>query len=218
MSLALFDLDETLINGDSASLWSAYMVDQGWVADKQAFLSQEAELMRQYAVGEMSMSQYMDCTLQPLRGRTESEVSLKVHQFITDIILPRVYPQARETLRYHQQQGDRIVIISATGEHLVAPIARALGVNECLAIQIEIEDGRYTGATEGVMTYREGKVARLLTLLNQENSQLQQASFYSDSHNDLPLLTLVGRPHIINPDPILLQYATQAGWPVYQWH
>ena len=217
MKLALFDLDETLISGDCSSLWSAYMVANGWVADEQAFLQQDAALMQQYAVGKMDMQEYMRCTLAPLTGRSESDVAAMVAGYIQAVIAPRIYAQARECLAAHRAQGDRTVIISASGEHLVRPIARYLGVEETLAIGVEIKDGRFTGATQGTMTYREGKVSRLLELINQDDSLLQQASFYSDSHNDLPLLTRVGQPVAVNPDAILLQHARQAGWPVYAW-
>lgn len=217
MKLALFDLDETLISGDCSSLWSAYMVAKGWVADEQSFLQQDAALMQQYAVGKMDMQEYMRCTLVPLIDRRESDVAAMVENYIQDVIAPRIYTQARECLAAHRAQGDRTVIISASGEHLVRPIARFLGVDETLAIGVEIQDGRFTGATQGTMTYREGKVSRLLHLINQDETLLQEARFYSDSHNDLPLLTRVGQPVAVNPDTILLQHARQAGWPIYAW-
>lgn len=217
MSLALFDLDETLINGDCSSLWSAFMVKQGWVADEQAFLQRDAQLMQQYAVGQMDMQEYMTCTLAPLKGRSEVDVAAMVGRYIQEVIAPRVYADARECLELHRARADRTVVISASGVHLVAPIARYLGVNETLAIGVGIEKGIFTGTTQGVMTYREGKVTRLMELIKQDSSQLQQASFYSDSHNDLPLLTKVGQPHAVNPDGILLGHAQQAGWPIYTW-
>jgi HAD superfamily hydrolase (TIGR01490 family) len=165
----------------------------------------------------MDMQEYMRCTLVPLSGRSQRDVAAMVANYIQDVIAPRVYTQARECLAAHRSQGDRTVIISASGEHLVQPIARFLGVDETLAIGVEMKDGRFTGATRGTMTYREGKVSRLLELINQDASLLQSASFYSDSHNDLPLLTRVGQPVAVNPDAILLQHARQAGWPVYAW-
>lgn len=217
MSLALFDLDETLISGDCASLWSAFMVAEGWVVDKQAFLQHETYLMKQYAVGQMDMQEYMNYTLEPLKGRTQQDVAKMVQRFIAEVIAPRVYNDARDCLARHRANGDRTVVISASGEHLVAPIAQFLGVHEVLAIGIGIENGVFTGTTQGVMTFREGKVTRLMALLNQDTSPLSHASFYSDSHNDLPLLSRVGYPKVVNPDAILHQHARQAGWPVYTW-
>jgi len=140
-----------------------------------------------------------------------------VNQFVEEIIAPCVYPAARECLAQHRANGDRIVIISASGEHLVTPIARYLGVDESLSIGVVIQEECFTGLTQGVMSYREGKVIRLLELINQDTAQLRNASFYSDSNNDLPLLSQVGRPIVVNPDAILLQHAQQAGWPVYRW-
>ena len=217
MSLALFDLDETLISGDCSSLWSAFMVAQGWVANKEAFLQREAALMQQYALGQMDMQEYMNYTLEPLKGHTEQYVAQRVQHFIHEVIVPRIYQDARDCLAYHQAKGDRLVVISASGEHLVAPIAQFLGVDETLSIGVGIENGVFTGTTQGIMTFREGKVTRLMALLNQDMAPLQEASFYSDSHNDLPLLTRVGHPKVVNPDAILQQYARQQGWPVFAW-
>ncbi|MBS0848668.1 HAD family hydrolase [Citrobacter sp. JGM124] len=217
MSLALFDLDETLISGDCSSLWSAFMVSQGWVKNEEVFLQRDTALMQQYARGEMDMQEYMNYTLEPLKGHTQHRVAHSVQHFIHDVIAPRVYKDARDCLAHHRAKGDRLVIISASGEHLVAPIAQYLGVNETLAIGIGIENGVFTGTTQGVMTFREGKVTRLMTLINQDMAQLQDASFYSDSHNDLPLLLKVGHPNVVNPDPILQQHARRQGWPVFAW-
>ncbi|MFZ4833377.1 HAD family hydrolase [Rouxiella sp. Mn2063] len=217
MSLALFDLDETLISCDCSSEWSNYMIKQGWVEDKRAFLQRNEELIQQYALGEMDLADYMHLTLAPLRGRRQQDVAQLINQFVEEIIAPCVYPAAWECLAQHRANGDRIVIISASGEHLVTPIARYLGVDESLSIGVVIQEACFTGAIQGVMSYREGKVTRLLELLNQDKTQLRHASFYSDSNNDLPLLSQVGHPIVVNPDAILLQHAQQAGWPVYRW-
>jgi HAD superfamily hydrolase (TIGR01490 family) len=217
MNLALFDLDETLINGDCSSLWSSFMVEHGWVLDPQAFLRREAELMSDYAQGKMDMYDYMHLALAPLKGRSQERVSAMVKRYIEDIIAPRVYADARACIAMHRARGDRTMIISASGEHLVSPIAHYLGVDDALAIGVGLDNKIYTGLTQGVMTYREGKVTRLMMQLNHDVSLLQRASFYSDSHNDLPLLSQVGHPCVVNPDAALLQHARQVGWPVYRW-
>lgn len=217
MNLALFDLDETLISGDCSSLWSAFMVEQGWVVDPDFFLQQDAEMMRLYALGQMDMTEYMNWTLTPLKDRSEAEVAPMVKRFVHEVIAERVYADARQCLAEHRAKGDRTIVISASGEHLVAPIAQYLGIDETLAIGVETREGLYTGFTQGVLTFREGKVSRLLALLNQDHAQLANASFYSDSHNDLPLLNKVGKPRAVNPDAILLQHARQAGWPIHAW-
>ncbi|NDL65184.1 HAD family hydrolase [Acerihabitans arboris] len=216
MSLALFDLDETLINGDCASLWGRYMIKLGW-AQNDGFAQREQALMLQYQQGTLSMEEYMSFTLQPLAGRSPRDVAQCVEAFIDEAIVPAMRQSAIGCIAEHRQRGDRNIIISASGEHLVTPIARRFGVDETLSIQLEVCDDSYTGNTRGILTYREGKVSRLLGLIEGRESMLAQASFYSDSCNDLPLLQQVGYPYAVNPDSILLRHAQLAGWPVLSW-
>ncbi|MGH8434766.1 MAG: HAD family hydrolase [Pseudomonas sp.] len=216
MALAIFDLDETLINGDCASLWSQQMAKLGWV-DGESFLRRDAELMAAYAEGKLAMEDYMAFSLSPLVGRTPEEVAFVVEPFVEDVIEPLIYGDACTYLAMHRAAGDRLLVISASGVHLVAPIAARLGVEEVLAIELELRHGFYSGHTEGVLTYREGKVTRLRAWLAAEGESLEGASFYSDSRNDLPLLQLVSRPNTVNPDPVLRRHAEQAGWPILTW-
>lgn len=216
MSLALFDLDETLINGDCASMWSEYMLRLGW-AQRDGFVQREQALMLQYRQGTLSMEEYMSFTLEPLIGRSPYDVAQCVEAFIDEAIVPAIRQSALRCIAEHRRLGDRNIIISASGEHLVSPIARRFGVDETLSIQLEVYDDSYTGKTRGVLTYREGKVSRLLDLIEGQAWMLAQASFYSDSGNDLPLLKQVGHPYAVNPDGILLGQAQLAGWPVLDW-
>ncbi len=216
MALAIFDLDETLINGDCASLWSQQMAKLGWV-DGESFLRRDAELMAAYAEGKLAMEDYMAFSLSPLVGRTPEEVAFVVEPFVEDVIEPLIYGDACTYLAMHRAAGDRLLVISASGVHLVAPIAARLGVEEVLAIELELRHGFYSGHTEGVLTYREGKVTRLQAWLAAKGESLEGASFYSDSRNDLPLLQLVSRPNTVNPDPVLRRHAEQAGWPILTW-
>ncbi|WP_137885231.1 HAD family phosphatase [Pseudomonas sp. 2FE] len=216
MALAIFDLDETLIHGDCASLWSQQMARLGWV-DGDSFLRRDAELMAAYAKGKLAMEDYMAFSLSPLVGRTPEEVAFVVEPFVEEVIEPRIYGDACTYLAKHRAAGDRLLVISASGVHLVAPIAARLGVEDVLAIGLELQHGFYSGHTEGVLTYREGKVTRLQAWLEAEGESLEGASFYSDSRNDLPLLQLVSRPNTVNPDPVLRRHAEQAGWPILIW-
>lgn len=216
MALAIFDLDETLIGGDCASLWSQEMVKLGWV-DGDSFLAHEQELMRQYAAGELAMEDYMAFTLSPLVGRTPEEVAHVVEPFVEDVIEPIFYSDATRCLAKHRGAGDRILLISASAHFLVSAIAARLKVDEVLAIDLEIQHGHYSGRTQGVLTYREGKVSRLQAWLQEQGESLAGAYFYSDSRNDLPLLQLVDKPAAVNPDATLLQHAQQAGWPILSW-
>ncbi|WP_122413684.1 HAD family hydrolase [Pseudomonas viridiflava] len=216
MALAIFDLDDTLIHGDSASLWSREMMRLGWVEDED-FLSLDQELMNAYSQGKLAMEDYMAFSLTPMVGRTVENVAEAVAQFIKAVIDPLVYREARQTIARHKAAGDRLLVISATGVHIVSPVAAHLGIDEVLAIDLEVQDGQFTGLTEGILTYREGKVLRLSEWLRGQDEMLEGAFFYSDSRNDLPMLKLVDNPITVNPDPTLRAYAQEHGWPVLDW-
>jgi len=216
MALAIFDLDETLIHGDCASLWSEQMARLGWV-DGESFLRRDKELMDAYGRGHLAMEDYMAFSLEPLIGRTPAEVDHLVGPWVEDFIEPIIFSEATRTIAAHRKAGDRILVISASGTHLVAPIAERLGIDEILGIELEVVNGVYTGKTVGTLTYREGKITRLLEWLDQEEENLEGASFYSDSRNDLPLLLKVDYPHVVNPDPVLREQAEKAGWPIHTW-
>jgi HAD superfamily hydrolase (TIGR01490 family) len=216
MALAIFDLDETLINGDCASLWSAYMAKLGWV-DGESFLKRDSELMALYSQGLLAMEDYMTFSLSPLVGRSAEEVAHVIEPFVEDIIEPLIYSDACQCLAKHRAAGDRLLVISASGVHLVAPIAERLGIREVLAIELEEQHGCYSGNTTGILTYRDGKVKRLQAWLTEQGESLDGAYFYSDSRNDLPLLSQVDQPRVVNPDAALKAHAEQAGWPILSW-
>ncbi|WP_431223003.1 HAD family hydrolase [Serratia sp. L9] len=216
MDLALFDLDETLIDDDSASLWIRWLVAEGFVpADLE---QQEQVLMQSYYQGTLSMEDYMRATLAPLAGLSTQTVAGWVERYIRRDILPRVYPAARERMLWHRERGDCIVVISATGEHLVAPIAQLLGADDALAIGVEVADGRFTGNTYGTMTYQQGKVIRLRQWLQQHPElKFAYSHGYSDSINDKAMLEYVDSASVINPDRDLTALAALHGWEVCRW-
>ena len=216
MALAIFDLDDTLIDGDCASLWSAHMAELGWV-DGESFIRKDHELMALYAEGKLAMEDYMAFSLSPLVGRTAEEVDFVAGPFVEDVVEPLIHSDAMRCLAQHRAAGDRILIISASAHFLVSAIAERLGVEEVLAIDLEEQHGCYSGRTHGVLTYREGKVTRLNAWLEEQGENLEGAYFYSDSRNDLPLLSLVANPRTVNPDPTLRAHAEEAGWPVLDW-
>ncbi|WP_286787535.1 MULTISPECIES: HAD family phosphatase [unclassified Pseudomonas] len=215
MTLAIFDLDETLIDGDCSSLWCQRMAQLGWVDD--SFIQRDAALMKAYAEGALAMEEYMAFALEPLIGRAPEELEPEIDAYVEDVIEPLIFSDACRCIAEHRARGDRIVLISASGAHLVEPIAGRLGISEILAIDLELAHGVYTGRTQGVLTYREGKLTRLLELIDHQEVELADASFYSDSRNDLPLLERVGHPHAVNPDPYLREQASRRGWPILEW-
>ncbi|WP_337264323.1 MULTISPECIES: HAD family hydrolase [unclassified Serratia (in: enterobacteria)] len=216
MDLALFDLDETLIDDDSASLWIRWLVAEGFAPAELE--RQEQQLMRLYYQGKLPMEDYMRATLVPLTGLSSQTVASWVQRYIRRAILPRVYPAARERLLWHRERGDCILIISATGEHLVTPIAEQLGADAGLAIGVEVVDGRFTGNTYGTLTYQQGKVIRLQQWLQQHPElQFAHSHGYSDSINDQAMLQFVDSATVINPDSELSALAARYGWEVCHW-
>nr|BFD43640.1 HAD family hydrolase [Pseudomonas sp. FFPRI_1] len=216
MALAIFDLDETLIHGDCATLWSEQMGRLGWV-DRESFMRRNHELMDAYSHGKLAMEEFMAFSLEPMAGRTPEEVAHLVEPWVEDVIEPIIFSDACKAIAAHRQAGDRILVISASGTHLVKPIAARLGIDEVLGIELEVRHGVYTGQTLGTLTYREGKITRLLEWLDAEEENLEGATFYSDSRNDLPLLLRVDHPLVVNPDPVLREHAQKAGWPIHHW-
>lgn len=216
MHLTMFDLDDTLLDGDCGSLWSHWMLRHGWVEDDD-FLARESALMDAYAHGRLRLDDYLALTLTPLAGRHESEVAAEVARFIDAEIEPRLFPQALACLETHRRAGDRLLVISASSHHLVAPIAACLGITEVIAVDSECVDGRYSGRSLGVPSYRQGKVARLDAWLQRQALVPTVTTFYSDSHNDLPLLERVDHAMVVNPDPILATHARRRGWRHHHW-
>lgn len=215
MALAIFDLDDTLINGDSASLFLQFLVNKG-LADA-SMLAKEAELMQAYHQGLLQMEDYMSFTLQALKGRSIDEVGLWVADFIEQMIAPIVFAEARQVIAQHRAQGDRVLIISATGDHIVGPIARFLGVADFLAIELLSQNDLYTGQTRGVLTYQQGKVLRLQEWLQKEGENLVGSSGYSDSRNDVPMLMAVSSAYVVNPDASLREMAGLQKWKCFHW-
>lgn len=216
MALAIFDLDDTLIDGNSPSLWSAHLADLGWV-EREAFLAREQELVAQYAALEASLEDYLAFSLQPLVGRTPEEVAYVAGPFVEAAIEPLIHSQAMRCIATHRAAGDRVLVISASPTFLVEAIAERLGIAEVLGTDLELHYGGYSGRIAGIPCAREGKIARLQQWLEEQGETLAGAHFYSDSRNDLPLLGHVEHPHAVNPDAALREHALRHGWEILYW-
>ncbi|WP_439107708.1 HAD family hydrolase [Congregibacter sp.] len=211
MTLAIFDLDNTLIAGDSDHLWGEYLCSQGMV-DKSSFHAANEGFYADYQRGELDIEAYLAFALAPLAGRSLDSLTALQAGFIRDCIEPILLPAAAELIQSHRDRGDRILIITATNEFVTRPIAALLGIEELLGCAVEITDGVLTGRATGTLTYREGKVQRLTEWLAREEEVMDGAWFYSDSHNDLPLLEIVDNPVIVDPDDRLAQIGSERGW------
>ncbi len=215
-ALSIFDLDDTLLDGDSASLFCRYLVQCG-LADT-AFLAQEAELMARYAEQTLSMPEYVAFMLTPLRRLSQAQVARLMPAYVENLIRPRLYPQALELLGHLRRERHRLLIVSATPAFIVRAVGQALGINEVLAIELVVDaNGCFDGRIAGVPTFREGKVERLLQWLEQQQLSLAGAHFYSDSINDLALLERVDFPFATNPDAQLARVAQARDWPLLRW-
>jgi len=213
MALAIFDLDNTLLGGDSDHLWGQFLCERG-IVDATTFAARNDSFYADYCAGDLDIAEYLRFALGPLAGQPPEVVRGWHRDFMHSKIEPIILKRGRELLARHRQLGDRLLIITATNTFITRPIAAALGVDDLLASEAEMVDGRYTGEPCGVPTYQEGKVTRLQAWCREQSVSLEGSWFYSDSHNDLPLLEQVDNPVAVDPDDSLRERALAAGWPV----
>ena len=214
--LALFDLDGTLLDGDTDELWCAFLIDEG-VLDRDDFEARNRGVVERYRAGTIGAAEFCAFYASTLAGRPRAAWLALRGRFVATRILPRIGDAARALVAGHRVAGDRVLLTTATNRFLTEPIAADLGIADCDLIATELEevDGRFTGANAGVLNMREGKLERLASWLSIRNlpaSAVAEATFYSDSANDLPLLRAVRRAIVVDPDPRLREEATQRGW------
>ncbi len=212
MSLAIFDLDNTLLDGDSDHAWGEFLVDKG-IVDESFYRKQNDHFYELYKQSKLDILEYLAFALEPLTRFSRSELDRLHDQFMAEYVTPMRLAKADELLARHRDQGDHLLIITATNGFITRPIARALGVDDILATDPEIVDDRYTGAIVGTPCYQEGKVTRLNQWLEQTDHTLDNSWFYSDSINDLPLLQAVTHPVVVDGDERLRAAADERGWP-----
>lgn len=213
MALAMFDLDNTLLAGDSDYLWGQHLVELG-VVDAAAYAAANQRFYQDYIDGTLDIHAFLEFSLQPLAAHEPDLLHAWRAQFIKDKIHPLVLPAARKLIAEHHRRGDTLLIITATNRFITQPIADLLGIEHLLATEPEFLEGRYTGRAVGTPTFREGKVAALEEWLARHGMDLAGSWFYSDSHNDLPLLERVENPVAVDPDDALRRHAEHRGWPV----
>jgi HAD superfamily hydrolase (TIGR01490 family) len=212
MTLAIFDLDNTLINGDSDHSWGQFLVDEG-IVNREFYQSRNDYFYQQYQLGQLAIDEYLSFSLAPLKEHSKAYMDNLHQQFMAEVITPMMLPKAEALLEQHRQQGHELLIITATNLFVTGPIAQKLNIANILASEPELIDGEYTGNIVGTPCYQEGKVTRLNQWLKQTHHNLGGSYFYSDSHNDLPLLKLVVNPIAVDADEELTRYAQQQNWP-----
>lgn len=213
MALAIFDLDNTLLGGDSDYLWGEHLVELGAV-DAAAYAASNEQFYQDYLNGTLDNHAYLEFALQPLAAHAPDLLHGWRTQFIVDKIEPLILPAARELIAKHHRRGDILLIITATNRFITEPIAELLGIEHLLATELEFLDGRYTGRYTGVPTFREGKITALEEWVARHGADLAGSWFYSDSHNDLPLLQRVANPVAVDPDDALRRHAELYNWPI----
>lgn len=213
MPLALFDLDNTLITHDSDFLWGQFLVDNN-IVDAQEYEEKNRQFFEDYEKGTLDIDSYLKFSLRPLTRFPTDQLYAWRSQFVEQVIKPLIAPGTPKLLQKHREQGDTLMIISATNLFITQPIAELLEVPHILSTEPEMLNGIYTGEYIGQPTFKEGKVDALNDWLKENHMDLQGSSFYSDSHNDLALLNQVEHPVAVNPDEQLRQAAENGDWPI----
>jgi HAD superfamily hydrolase (TIGR01490 family) len=217
MNLTLFDLDGTLLPGDSDHAFGEFLITLGWV-DGPAYRRRNDEFFAHYQEGRLDIAAYVDFCTAPWRGRDATELAAASTRFIETFARPALHPAALALVRRHRDAGDLVAIVTATNDFITRPIADLFGVSNLIATELARDaEGRVTGAIRGVPAFREGKIERVQRWLAAQGRTLGgfgRSTFYSDSSNDLPLLDHVSHPVATNPGPALREIALQRGWPV----
>jgi HAD superfamily hydrolase (TIGR01490 family) len=215
MRLALFDLDHTLLSGDSDMLWCDHLLGLGLL--DEGFSERNRQMASAYTAGSVTPADYCNFYAGTLAGHDEAYWAPIRERFLAEVIRPRIPADARALLGRHRDAGHTLVLTTATNRVVSALTAADLGVDHYLATDVEMIDGRFTGRTHGVLNMRTGKVERLRAWLREQGeaeAALRQATFYTDSINDLPLLSVVRSPVVVDPDPRLESAALRNGWKV----
>ncbi|GAB7526032.1 histidinol-phosphatase [Paraburkholderia sp. 2C] len=221
-NLALFDLDHTLIPTDSDHEWGRFMVKLG-IVDADNFARENDRFYADYKAGKLDIHAYLVAMLTPLAKHSREQLKAWHDQYMHEVIKPAIVPAAMELVREHRDAGDLCCMVTATNEFITAPIAEVFGVDKLIACEVETIDGHpasaYTGRPTGTPSYREGKIVRTeawLASLGKTWSDFERSYFYSDSHNDIPLLEKVTDPIATNPDDTLREYAQTHGWRILE--
>lgn len=213
MKLAIFDLDNTLLAGDSDHLWGEFLIEQGLV-DGEYYERENNRFYDEYKAGTLDIFEFLAFSLKPLSEHDVDELNRLHGQFLQQKIKPIMLPGAFSLIERHKQESYTPLIITATNRFVTEPIATAFGVKHIIATEPEFDGNRYTGRVAGTPCFQQGKVERLQQWLQQHGGTLEDSWFYSDSHNDIPLLSQVSHPVAVDPDLTLEQHARDRGWDV----
>lgn len=216
MNLAIFDLDNTLLNGDSDYNWSLFLIKKG-ILDQSIYEQQNEEFFKDYQTGSLDIDAYAEFQFKPLRENERFFLNDLRDEYVATIIRPMITEKAKDLVNEHRSQGDQLLIITATNSFITKPIAALFGIEELIGTDLEEINNQFTGKIKGVASFQEGKVTRLNQWLDDKHltlAQFDKTFFYSDSKNDLPLLRIVSHPVAVNPDATLNAEAKKNNWPI----
>ena len=216
MKLVLFDLDNTLLDGDSDYEWAQFLIEQG-VLERASYEQRNQDFFDQYKAGRLDIYAFLDFQLAPLAQYPRAQLDAWHRLFMTQKILPKICAAARRLVNRSLHEAELCAIVTATNSFVTAPIAREFGVAHLVATEPEEIGGRFTGKVSGTPCFREGKISRVEQWLDAQGRRwddFSETRFYSDSHNDLPLLERVTHPVAVRPDHTLRQAALARGWDI----
>jgi len=213
LALVIFDLDNTLIAGDSDHSWGEFLVEQQ-IVDKNVYKQANDKFYQDYLDGSLDIFEYLEFALAPLAKHTRVQLEQWRELFLEQKIMPLILPKAKTLIDQHKTAGDTLLVITATNRFVTERIVETLGITNLIATEPEILNDEFTGKVSGTPSFKEGKVTRLEEWLKDHPHDLSGSYFYSDSHNDIPLMELVEHPVAIDPDDKLREYCEQYQWRV----
>ena len=216
MNLAIFDLDNTLLNGDSDYNWSLFLIKKG-ILDQSIYEQQNEEFFKDYQTGSLDIDAYAEFQFKPLRENERLFLNDLRDEYVATVIRPMITKKAKDLVNEHRSQGDQLLIITATNSFITKPIAALFGIEELIGTDLEEINNQFTRKIKGVASFQEGKVTRLNQWLDDKHltlAQFDKTFFYSDSKNDLPLLKIVSHPVAVNPDVTFNAEAKKNNWPI----
>ncbi|CAM8356593.1 SerB Phosphoserine phosphatase [Candidatus Methylopumilus planktonicus] len=215
MNLALFDLDNTILAGDSDYNWSRFLIQEGYL-DGAIHAEKNEKFYADYKAGTLDIYAFVEFQFKPLARNPRTVLNQLLKKYVEEVIKPMITEKARALVKRHQDEGDLIIVITATNSFITKPIAELFGIENLIGTDPEEKEGEFTGKVSGLPSFKEGKVTRLEAWLKNKKLSLasfEKSYFYSDSHNDLPLMQKVTHPVAVDSDDVLSKYAQSKGWP-----
>jgi len=215
LNLALFDLDNTILAGDSDYNWSRFLIQEGYL-DGAIHAEKNEKFYADYKAGTLDIFAFVEFQFKPLARNPRTVLNQLLKKYVEEVIKPMITEKARALVKRHQEEGDLIIVITATNSFITKPIAELFGIENLIGTDPEEKEGEFTGKVSGLPSFKEGKVTRLEAWLKGKNLSLasfEKSYFYSDSHNDLPLMQKVTHPVAVDSDEVLSEYAKSKGWP-----